>query len=66
MKELDIAQMEQIEGSNWDAILCGLAFDQLGFWNGLAFGLAGFSGAGLFIGLGIAITGTVACALIVS
>ena len=62
MKELNVVQMERINGGDVESILCGVVFAQLSFWNALAFGLAGVSlGASLAVGFGIDLIGAVVC-----
>ena len=55
--------MERINGGDTESLLCSLAFDQLGFWNAVAFGLA-FPGAVVGVAVGglvLAAAGTAFC-----
>ncbi|HKJ32833.1 MAG TPA: hypothetical protein VKA34_13445 [Balneolales bacterium] len=62
MKELTIAEIENIEGGSTESVLCGAAFAQFGLWNSLALGLAEVSlGTSLAVGIAIDAVGLAVC-----
>jgi hypothetical protein len=62
MKELSLEKMANVHGGDTAGVLCDVAFAQLAFWNGLAFGLAGATlGVSLAVGAAISVVGIVAC-----
>ncbi len=64
MKEMTLDRMEMVAGGFLKSFLCGAAFAQLSFWNGLALGLAEVSlGATLAVAGGIDLAGAIVCAM---
>jgi len=62
MKKLTQDEIMNLNGGDVQSIACALAFEQLGAWNAVAFGLAGMFWPSILIPLTIGVVGAVVCA----